>query len=51
MAGAPAIRTFVAIFTTSHHEKRGQDEYAILVVREGDSCHNSLKIERARWMD
>jgi hypothetical protein len=35
IAGAPAIRTFVMIFA----------------VREGDSCPNSLKIERARWMD
>jgi hypothetical protein len=49
MAEAPTIKTFTAIFATSHHGLRGWDEYSRLVARKGDSCPNSLKIKRARW--
>jgi hypothetical protein len=49
MAGALTIRTFTAIFATSHHEQWGRDEYSRSVVREGDFCPNSLKIKRPRW--
>jgi hypothetical protein len=38
---------FTAIFTTRQHWQQGQDEYLRSVVREGDSCPNLLKIERA----
>jgi hypothetical protein len=50
MAGAPAIRMFTTIFSTSHHGQRGQDEYSRSAVREGDFYPILLKIKRARSM-
>jgi hypothetical protein len=50
MAGAPAIKTFTAIFATCHHRQWGWDEYSISALGEGIFCPNSLKIERARRM-
>jgi hypothetical protein len=49
MVGAPAIRTFDAIFATSHHGQWGWDEYSRSAAREGNFCPNLLKIKRARW--